>query len=161
MINNQRPQFFAARRISRIFTRNRRISNFFAENIPLHRKRQIFVAFLDIFEHFTILKQYRKCGSLTCDCYVYTVSANMANQSNIASKKRKTASKAISRGFFCGQWNNFFNSKKIPQLIVQWNKYVKSMKDLNLKQNGPVEIFEFWEDMNEYMPDLARFALDL
>ena len=33
------------------------------------------------------------------------------------------------------------------------------MKGLNLKQNGPLEIIEFWEGMNEYAPDLVRFAL--
>ncbi len=39
--------------------------------------------------------------------------------------------------------DQFFLTAKSPQLTVQWNKYVKSMKDLNLKQNGPVEIIGF------------------
>ncbi len=36
-----------------------------------------------------------------------------------------------------------FITAKFPQLTVQWNKYVKSMNDLNLKQNDPVEIIGF------------------
>ena len=44
---------------------------------------------------------------------------------------------------------------------MQWNEYVKSMKGINLKQNSPVEIAGCWEGMNEYAPNLARFALDL
>ena len=44
---------------------------------------------------------------------------------------------------------------------MRWNEYVKLMKGLNLKQKGSVEIIGFWEGMNEYAPDLAKFALDL
>ena len=36
---------------------------------------------------------------------------------------------------------------------------MKSVKDLNLKQNGPVEIIAFWKGTNEHAPDLAITAL--
>ena len=47
---------------------------------------------------------------------------------------------------------------KSPQLKVLWNKYAKSMEDLNLKQNGPVEIIAFWKGINKHAPDLAIIA---
>ena len=43
---------------------------------------------------------------------------------------------------------------------MQWNKYLKSVKDLNLKQNGPVKIIAFRKGMNEHAFDLALTALE-
>ena len=43
---------------------------------------------------------------------------------------------------------------------MQWNDFVKSMKDLILKQNGPVEIIAFWKGMNEHASDLAIIVLE-
>ena len=37
---------------------------------------------------------------------------------------------------------------------------MKSVKDLNLKQNGPIKIIAFWKGMNEHAPDLAKITLE-